>query len=149
MIIKRILFIFLIKLFCALHCLAQDSFTDPYSFSYNIDFSSELTKDSISSKTGMIETTFNKEEKISYCRILYENCKRYEGRIIDMQLYHDRQEFTLEKFTSGTYNAKLIIVKSDELSDKKIALIYYTDTKDQSLKDRCICMILSNIETVK
>ena len=138
--------VILFLLFCACACYAQNSFQNPFSFTYSIESSSELN-DSISKpESTKIKVCYDKNNT-SICTILYNGEVKYCGRIIDMKLYNDYQIFILENFFQQCCNACLTIVRDSNLNnDQKIAMIYYANQdEDTAFEKTCICMFLTDI----
>lgn len=130
---------------CAcLNGYAQDSFANPYSFKYNIEFSSELENDTLAATTGRLTVNYDTEQHSAFCTIMYANHVRYEGRIVDMQLYQDKQTFRLDAFFAPNQCADLVIIKNADVSDQKVALIYASGT-DAKRADNCICLLLTDV----
>ena len=77
---------FIIVIFCTCISYAQDSFFNPYSFAYEIEYSTEYI-DSITLPTATkIEVQYDVESKTSTCTISYNGEQKYQGRVLDMQL---------------------------------------------------------------
>ena len=133
---------------CACNLHAQDSFLNPYPFSYEIDYSSEFVDSIASPEMTMLDVRYDPEEKVSECCILYNGEQKYHGRILDMQLDNSRQIFVLEKYFSGKYDACLMVVReAEENSNIKVGMLYYADQKkDVSAEKTCYCMLLKDVE---
>ena len=141
----RLLSFVIVILSCVCASHAQDSFFNPYSFRYHVEFSSELSEDTLIADMGTLVVTYDSEQRKPYCALTYGDSVRYEGSIIDMQLYLNRQDFTLQNFFEGGHNAKLTITRDEDASNQKVALIYYADPKADPLPDKtCICLLISD-----
>lgn len=139
---------FIIVIFCTCISYAQDSFFNPYSFAYEIEYSTEYI-DSITLPTATkIEVQYDVESKTSTCTISYNGEQKYQGRVLDMQLDQSKQTFVLEKYFYKKYNACLLVVKEpEENSDLKVAMIYYANMKEDSASGKtCYCLLLKDIE---
>lgn len=147
---ERLLTLLITIMSCACYGNAQDSFFNPYDFGYAIEFSTELPADTMSTQqVGMMKVRYDSRLNAPYCTLTYGDSVRYEGRVIDMQLYRDRQEFMLENFFDGKHHAKMQIAVSPEQPSQKVALLYYAEPKYDPLPDKtCICMLLADTDNV-
>lgn len=142
----RFLSFVIIVLSCVCTSHAQDSFFNPYSFRYHVEFSSELPEDTLVADMGRLVVTYDSEQRKQCCTLTYRDSVRYKGNIIDMQLYQKRQDFMLENFFGGGSHAKLTITRDEDGSNQKVALIYYANPKEDPLPDKtCICLLLSDV----
>lgn len=142
----RLLSFILVLLSCVCTSHAQDSFFNPYSFRYHVEFSSELSEDTLIEDMGTLVVTYDSDRRKSTCTLTYRDNVRYKGFVLDMQLNLYRQDFLLENFFEGGHNAKLTITRDEDASNQKVALIYYADPKVDPLPDKtCICLLLSDV----
>ena len=141
----RWLLIILTLLSCAYDGYAQDSFLNPTNFKYNIEYSSELPNDTLSATVGLLTVRFDNDLKTSFCTLRYNNHIRFQGRVIDVQLNRDRQLFKLANFFGNSQPADMTIIKSTEISDQKVALIYPSGVnKDTTNEQKFICLLLTD-----
>jgi hypothetical protein len=125
---------------------AQDSFTNPFSFTYNIEYSTEYTDSIYHPDETKIEVRYDKNKRLSVCRILFNGNIKYSGYILDTQLNSNNQTYILEKYFDNKYDACLSITKNSELADdQKVAMIYFANLQeDPSPNKTCICMFLKD-----
>lgn len=145
---KKTISIILLLLSCAYATYAQDSFFNPYSFTYEIEYTSEYD-DSISApEATKIEVKYDKEIKTSMCVITFNGEQKYKGRILDMRLGQNNQTFVLDKYFFDKYDAFLLVVRENEgNSNMKIGMIYYANQSEDSASEKtCYCMMLKDVE---
>ena len=142
----RLLSFIIVILSCACTSRAQDSFFNPYALRYHVEFSSELSEDTLIADMGTLVVTYDSEQRKPYCTLTYCDSVRYKGYIVDTQLYRNRQNFTLANFFEGGHNATMTITRDEDASNQKVALIYYADPKaDPQPEKTCICLLLSDV----
>ena len=139
------LLIAVLFLSCA-YSYAQDSFSNPYSFSYEIESSTEYNDSILSPQTTRLDVNYDNRLKTPICLIRYNGKQMYEGRILDMRIGQNEQVFVLEKYFADKYNACLLIVReAEEISNMKIGMIYYANQKeDPEPKKTCYCLLLKD-----
>lgn len=135
-----------IILFCAETSFAQDSFNNPISFSYSIDCSSDYPDGLDESKASRINVVYDKKSRMSHCTITINDNIVYSGKILDKQLKSEQQLFLLENFFQGKYNAYMSITKGADYDDLKVAMIYNAQQKDDPVNNKCICLLLTDID---
>lgn len=147
---KRLAISMFMLLSCAYQVYAQDSFANPLTFIYEIEYSSEYTDSIVSPSTTRVEVKYDINTRTSICRILYNGELKYSGRILDSRLERDRQTFVLEKYFSNKYNACLLIAKeSTEISDTKVGMIYYANqNEDPASEKTCYCLFLKDVDEI-
>lgn len=145
---NRSLTIVLLFLSCAYSVYAQDSFRNPYSFVYEIEYTSEFMDTIASTDLARLEVRYDAVQKSSVCSIMYNGEQKYKGRILDMQLDKDHQTFVLEKYFMNRYNACLIVARgTGEHRDTKIGMIYYANQKEDSASGKtCYCLMLKDVD---
>lgn len=147
---NKVLILILVLQFCAKVSFAQDSFHNPYTFSYYIDFTTEF-KDSICiPEQTRIDVTYDKKSKVSYCTIMLNGEQMYKGRILDRKIESDNQTFLLDKYFVQKYNACLSIIRGSEIDNLKVAMIYYANQSEDREDDKtCYCLFLTDVERTK
>lgn len=80
----RFLSFVIIILSCVCTSHAQDSFFNPYSFRYHVEFSSELPEDTLVADMGKLVVTYDSEQRKQCCTLTYRDSVRYKGNIIDI-----------------------------------------------------------------
>ena len=145
---NRSLSIVLLILSCAYTAYAQDSFRNPYTFSYEIEYTSEYMDTIASSDLAKLEVKYDKEKKSSVCSIMYNGEQKYQGRILDIQIAKDHQTFVLEKYFMNKYNACLMVARgTGENSDVKIGMFYYANQKEDPASEKtCYCLMLKDVD---
>ena len=135
-------------LFCVLQVCAQDSFHNPYRFSYYIDYSTEF-EDSIQiPEMTRIDVKYDAKRKSPICTILFNGEQKYLGRILDSNLDLDHQTFLLDSFFENKYNAYLCITRGSDFDDQKVGMIYYANPQEDIAPEKtCYCYFLSDVET--
>ncbi len=145
---NRSLTIVLLLLSCAYSVYAQDSFQNPYKFTYEIEYTSEYMDTIASSNLARLEVRYDATQKSSVCSIMYNGEQRYQGRILDIQLDKDHQTFVLEKYFMNKYNACLLVARgTGENRDAKIGMIYYANQKEDPASEKtCYCLMLKDVD---
>ena len=145
---NRSLTIVLLLLSCAYSVYAQDSFQNPYKFTYEIEYTSEYMDTIASSTLARLEVRYDATQKSSVCSIMYNGEQRYQGRILDIQLDKDHQTFVLEKYFMNKYNACLLVARgTGENRDAKIGMTYYANQKEDPASEKtCYCLMLKDVD---
>lgn len=144
---KRLGILYMMILFWAGCCHAQDSFHNPYNFCYNIEYASEAVRDTLGGTVGTMKVVFDSKSRTSGYTISYGGHIVHQGCVIDRQLSFDRQVFILENFFQGKHNAKFAVTRGRELVNQKVAFAYYADVADDPLAGTtCICFILMDAD---
>ncbi len=148
---SRLTFIIFVLLFCAYQVYAQNSFTNPFVFTYEIEYSSEYSDSITSPATTKIEVKYDKDTKSSMCCISYNGEQKYFGRILDRRLESNNQIFVLEKYFYDKYNACLLITKeATENSDMKVGMIYYANQNEDTASEKtCYCLFLKDVDSLQ
>ena len=141
--LRSVSIIIIIILSCARNGFAQDSFHNPNTFTYLIEYSSELSKEKSDTVCGVLAVRYDALTRVSSYQVSYKDGTERTGRILDKTLEQDRQVFLLEAFFPGKKNAVMSIIKGKELTNMKVAMIYYSNQDEDTNKEKtCICLIL-------
>ena len=145
---RRSLSIVLLLLSCAYNVYAQDSFRNPYNFTYEIEYTSEFMDTIASSGLATLEVRYDAAQKTSVCSVMYKGEQKYQGRILDIQLDKDRQTFVLEKYFMNKHNACLLVARgTGENIETKIGMIYYANQKEDPASEKtCYCLMLKDVD---
>ena len=141
--LRSVSIIIIIILSCARNGFAQDSFHNPNTFTYLIEYSSELSEEKSYTVCGVLAVRYDALTRVSSYQVSYKDGTERTGRILDKTLEQDRQVFLLEAFFPGKKNAVMSIIKGKELTNMKVAMIYYSNQDEDTNKEKtCICLIL-------
>ena len=145
---NRLAIIVFTLLSCAYQSYAQDSFANPYAFTYIIEYSTEYADSITSPEETKIEVKYDKNTRTSTCNISYNGVQKYGGTILDKQIEANRQLFILEKYFFNKYNACLLIAKEpDTISDTKVGMIYYANQREDAAPEKtCYCLFLKDVD---
>ena len=148
---NRLAFIVFLSLFWAYQIYAQDSFVNPYVFTYEIEYSSEYPDSITYPTTTKMEVKYDKSTKNSICCISYNGEQKYWGRILDRRLEPNHQVYVLEKYFFNKYNACLLITKeADVNSDTKVGMIYYANQNEDTASEKtCYCLFLKDVDATQ